>query len=410
MNSRALPLKVGAAAIAVALSAVACGGSSNAAKHTGNPTTSQTPGTSSDATATQAATLRAGLDQLFRMHVDLTAAAVQTAVATTPGSAQTTAALKALDGNTVALSDAVGQIYGTAARTAFLKMWRNHINFFVEYTIGLATHDTAKVNDAQRKLAHYKRDFAQFLGSATEIPAAAIAAELQGHIQTLESAIKAIVTKSHSAGAKLAMAAEHMDGTAQALAAGIAKEKNLTGNADGPAATLRSALTGLLIQHVAQTVQVVQSAVATGSLSSPETSGAVTALDANTVDLGHAIASLYGNDAQRAFLQMWRAHISYFVEYTQGVASGDRSKVTDAQHKLAGYQKQFGRFLGSATGLPATAVSADLAGHIQTLEAAIRTILTKKTTAADTVSMAEAHMAGTAQVLAKAIAGQKHLS
>jgi hypothetical protein len=318
--------------------------------------------------------------------------------------------LKALDGNTVALGDAIGQIYGSAARTAFLKMWRAHIGFFVNYTIGLATNDNGKVSQAQAKLANYKRDFSQFLGTATQIPPSAIATELQGHIQTLESAIQAIVTKSSTAGAKIQMAAEHMDGTAQALASGIAKEKNLTGNADGDAAGLRSALTGLLIQHVAQTVQVIQSVVATGSLTSPESTGSVAALDQNTVDLGKAIGSLYGAAAQKAFLKMWRAHIGFFVEYTEGLAANDQAKVADAQHKLASYQRQFGNFLGTATGLPGTAVSADLAGHVQTLEAAIKAILTKSSSAGAKISMAEAHMAGTATVLAKAIAAQKKLS
>jgi hypothetical protein len=344
------------------------------------------------------------------MHVDLTAAVVQTAVSTSPSSAQTAAALKALDGNTVAIGDAIGQIYGSSARTAFLKMWRAHIGFFVNYTIGLATHDTSKVHTAEANLADYKAQFSSFLAGATMIPASAIATELQGHIQTLESAIQAIVTKSSTAGAKLQMAAEHMDGTAQALADGIAKEKNLAGDPDGQAAGLRSALTGLLIQHVAQTVQVVQSVVATGSVTSKETTGAVTALGQNTDDLGAAIGSLYGASAQQAFLKMWRAHIGFFVEYTEGVAGKDSAKVTDAKKKLTTYQQQFGQFLGTATGLPASAVSADLSGHVQTLEAAINAILAKSSTAGAAISMAEAHMAGTAQVLATAIAEQKHLS
>ena len=53
---------------------------------------------------------------------------------------------------------------------------------------------------------------------------------------------------------------------------------------------------------------------------------------------------------------------------------------------------------------------ADLQGHVQTLEVAIQAILTKSPTAAAKIAMAEDHMAGTAAVLAKAIAAQKHLS
>ena len=409
MKSRALPVKVGVTAAAIAVSAAACGSSSS-----GGGTTASDPGSAStsaaDATATQASELRAGLDTLFREHVDLTGFTVQTAVISGIASPQPAAALKALDANSVALADAVGSVYGMDARDAFLKMWRAHIGFFVDYTKGLATKNAAEVSKAQAKLANYKKDFAAFLSGATQIPADAIATELQGHIQTLESAIQAILTKSKSAGAKLQMAAEHMDGTAQALASGIATEKNLTGNADGAAAGLRAALTGLLIQHVAQTGAVVQSVVATGSLTSPQATGAVAALDQNTVDLGTAIGSLYGDAAKTAFLKMWRAHIGFFVSYTEGIAGIDAAMVKAAERKLAGYQQQFGAFLGSATGLPGSAVSADLQGHVQTLEVAIKAILTKSPSAGAKIAMAESHMAGTAQVLAKAIAAQKQLS
>jgi hypothetical protein len=411
MPSRPLAAKVGAGALLLALGATACGGSSTGTGASTRP--SSTPSASmstmsGDASASDAAALRAGLDQLFREHVDLTGFTVQTAAISGVGSKQTAAALQALDGNTVAIGDAIGSVYGADARTAFLKMWRAHIGFFVDYTVGLAGKDSAKVSTAQVRLAGYKRDFAAFLAGATHIPAAAIATELQGHIQTLESAIQAILTKSKDAGAKLQMAAMHMDGTAAALASGIANNKGLGGMADSQASALRAGLTGLLIQHVAQTGEVVQSVVAT-SLTSRQTQGAIEALDQNTQDLGKAIGSLYGSDAQTAFLKMWRAHIGFFVDYTKGIAAGDTAEVKSAQAKLATYQQQFGTFLGTATGLPAGAVSADLQGHVQTLEAAIRAILTKSPAAAEKIAMAEEHMAGTAAVLAKAIAAQKHL-
>ena len=413
MLSRPLAAKTAAGVLVLALGATACGGSSNGTKAQAPSSTpshdmSSSSAPAGDATATQAAALRAGLDQLFREHVDLTGFTVQTAAISGVGSKQTAAALKALDANTVALGDAIGSVYGADARTAFLKMWRAHIGFFVDYTVGLATKDNAKVTSAQQKLAGYKRDFSTFLAGATNIPATAIATELQGHIQTLETAIKAILTKSKDAGATLQMAAMHMDGTAAALAGGIAKEKSLAGNSDGAASELRAGLTGLLIQHVAQTGEVVQSVVATG-LSSAQTSGAITALDGNTQDLGKAIGSLYGDAAQSAFLKMWRAHIGFFVDYTKGLAAKDSAAVKSAEAKLANYQTEFGKFLGTATGLPADAVSADLQGHIQTLEAAIQAILTKSPSAAAKISMAEDHMAGTAAVLAKAIAAQKNL-
>jgi hypothetical protein len=408
MKATKAALQAAAGVAVLAISVSACGSSSSG----GGTKAAPEPSTSSaaaDTTATAAAALRSGLDQLFREHVDLTGFTVQTAVTNGLGSPNTAQALKALDGNTVALGDAIGSIYGADARKAFLKMWRAHIGFFVEYTKGLATNNKSMVSAAQAKLANYKKDFSTFLGGATQIPADAIATELQGHIDTLEAAIQSIVTKKPDAASKLQMAAEHMDGTAAALAGGIAKEKSLPGNSDGDASGLRAALTGLLIQHVAQTGAVVQTAVDSG-LTSPQTAGAVKALDENTVGLGDAIGSVYGADARKAFLKMWRAHIGFFVDYTKGLATNDKQLVSSAQGKLANYKRDFSDFLGSATGLPATAIAEDLQGHITTLEAAIQAIVTKSPSAAAKISMAETHMAGTAAVLATAIAGQKNLS
>ena len=412
MSLRHVQIKAGTAVLAVALAASACSSSGNAAGGGGStpPGTNHSMGSSSNSAADSAAAgLRAALDELFHEHVNLTAFTVQTAVISGIASKNTAEALKALDGNTVALGKAIGSIYGADAQTAFLKMWRAHIGFFVNYTKGLATHDSALVKRSQHQLAGYKQDFANFLGTATGLPASAVSSDLQGHITTLEAAIKAIVTKDPSAADKLQMAAMHMDGTAAALASSIAKQKGLAGTADGDASGLRAALTGLLVQHVAQTVAVVQTAVET-SLTSPQTGAAVQALDDNTVALGKAIGSIYGNDAQTAFLKMWRAHIGFFVSYAKGLATGDDALVKTAEQQLAGYQREFGKFLGTATGLPPSAVSSDLQGHITTLEAAIKAILTKDPSAAAKVAEAQAHMSGTAAVLAASIADQQHLS
>ena len=417
MTTRTVAWKVAGLATVVAVTASACSSSKNTTSSGTTPSggmsmsqsMSQSAAAGTDATNTAAAGLRATLDQLFRLHVNLTGFTVQTAVNNGIASASTAKALDALDGNTVDIGKAIGSVYGAAAEQQFLKMWRDHIGFFVDYTKGLATNDQAMVTAAQAKLGNYKKDFSNFLGTATGLPAAAISADLQGHVDTLEDAIKAIVTKDPTAAAKLQMAAMHMDGTADVLAGGIAKQKNLEGDVDGDASALRSGLTGLLIQHVAQTAAVVQTAVGS-SLTSPQTAAAVKALDDNSVDLSKAIASVYGTSAGQQFLKMWRDHIGFFVDYTKGLATNDTALVTQAQAKLAGYKKDFSAFLGSATGLPAEAIAADLQGHVDTLEDAIKAIVTKDPSAAAKISMAETHMAGTAAVLAKAIAAQKKLS
>jgi hypothetical protein len=399
---------------ALVLAATACGSSgssaSNSSSRSASPSssmhTSMSPSAGTAAmTNTAAAQLYAGLDQLLVEHVDLTANVVQTAITKGATSAQTKAALAALDLNTQGLGKAIGSVYGTAAQTQFLKLWRAHIGFFVNYTLGVAGHSQSQVATAKKDLAGYITQFSTFVAGATKLPASAVAADLQGHVSTLETAINAIVAKSPDAGQKIEMAAMHMSGTAEVLAKGIATSKSISGNVTGASSTLRAALTGLLIQHVAATAFVVQTAVAAGgNLSNPEVKGAISALSDNTNQLGDAIGSVYGPAAKTQFLKLWNAHIGFFVNYTLGVATKNTAKTNAAKKDLAGYISQFAAFVASATKLPASAVAADLQGHVTTLETAINSIVAGSPAASANLQVAEDHMAGTGAVLAQGIA------
>ena len=185
-----------------------------------------------------------------------------------------------------------------------------------------------------------------------------------------------------------------MDGTAKALAGGIATAKSLAGDAGGDGSGLRAALTGLLVQHVAATGVVIQTVAETGSLTGARTVGAVAALTANTNALGDAIGGLYGPAAKTEFLKQWNAHIGFFVTYTKGVVGKDAKLKALANKQLDGYRAQFGAFIEGATNkaLPADAVAQELVGHIQTLEAAIDAIVAGKANASSLLSMAEMHM------------------
>lgn len=402
---------VGVAALALGLSA--CGGSSGGSSAAAGSSSSSAANSSSTVSAsavaaetnTPAAQLYAGLDQLLREHVDLTVNVVETAVTKGVSSPNTTSALNALGQDTDELGAAIGSVYGSAAQQEFLKLWRAHIGFFVNYTIGKATNNASMVAQANQQLKGYETQFSQFVAGATKLPASAVASDLQGHVQTLETAIDAIVAKSPDAGSDIEMAADHMDGTAMVLAQGIAKSKNISGSVTSGPAKLRAALTGLLIQHVAATAFVVQTAVANGgNTSAPEVKGAISALNANTDHLGAAIGSVYGSAAQQQFLKLWRAHIGFFVNYTLGTATHNATQVATAQKDLQGYETQFSQFVAGATKLPAAAVASDLQGHVQTLETAIDDIVSGSPAEGSAVMMAEDHMAGTAAVLAKGIA------
>ena len=136
-----------------------------------------------------------------------------------------------------------------------------------------------------------------------------------------------------------------------------------------PAAGLRVGLNALLSEHVYLAAAATNAALGGRQ---PEFEAAAAALDANSVDVARAIGSVYGPDAEQAFLPLWRKHIGMVVEYTVGVATGDRAKQEKAVNDLVGYTQDFGAFLSGANPNLPKAVVADLVKHhVLTLKAVI---------------------------------------
>ncbi len=207
MNSRFVRL-VGVAAM-VALVSAACA-----------PTAMMTKPTS----ATPAAGLRTGLNTLFSEHVILAANA--TGAALGGRDAEFKAAAGALDANSVDLSKAIGSVYGAGAERAFLALWRKHIGFAVDYTVGVATKDKAKQDKAVGDLVQYTQDLGAFLSSANpNLPKATVADLVKTHVLTLKEVIDAQATKDPiKAYTALRTAAGHMHMIADPLAEAIVKQ------------------------------------------------------------------------------------------------------------------------------------------------------------------------------------------
>jgi hypothetical protein len=133
------------------------------------------------------------------------------------------------------------------------------------------------------------------------------------------------------------------------------------------AADLRVALNNLLTEHVA----LAASATA-GALGGRQAQFqyAAAELENNSNDITRAIASIYGEDAGRAFGPLWKKHIGFVVDYTTGVATNDKMKADKAVADLLAYSQEFGAFLNSATrgGLPTAAVADLVKMHIVTLK------------------------------------------
>jgi hypothetical protein len=171
-----------------------------------------------------AASLQSMLNVILREHVYLAAAA--TGAALGGRTAEFQAAAGALDANSIDLAKAIGRVYGDGAEQAFLPLWRKHIGFVVEYTVGIATKDKAKQNKAVADLVQYTQDFGAFLSSANpNLPKDVVADLVKTHVLTLKEVIDLQASgNAAQAYAALRQAADHMAMIANPLADAIAKQ------------------------------------------------------------------------------------------------------------------------------------------------------------------------------------------
>jgi hypothetical protein len=184
---------------------------------------SSNAGAATLSTDTPGATLRAVLTAQLQEHVYL--AATATGAALEGRTDDYANAVKALDTNTVDLSNSIASVYGADAGKTFQDLWRKHIGFFVDYTTGKATHDDVKVAKAKSDLVGYRADLGSFSSYANaNLPKEAVMDELTPHVASLEAVIDAQAAKSPDQYSLLRTAAAHMPMTADVLAGGIAKQ------------------------------------------------------------------------------------------------------------------------------------------------------------------------------------------
>jgi hypothetical protein len=318
-----------------------------------------------------ASTLRVALNGLLGEHVILAAGA--TGAALDGRDAEFQAAAGALDANSVDIAKAIGSVYGKDAEQAFLPLWRRHIGFAVDYTVGVASKDQAKQQKAVNDLIAYSQDFGAFLSAANpNLPKGVVADLVKHHVVTLKEVIDAQAAKDYARAYTAQRAAvDHMQMVADPLAAAIVKQfpDKFAGSSDAAAAGLRTVLNLDLREHAYLAAAATNAALGGRDA---EFKAAAAALDANSVDLAKAIGSIYGADAEQAFLPLWRRHIGFFVDYTVGVATKDRAKQDRAVSELIGYTEDFGAFLQSANpNLPKQVVADLVKHHVVTLKGVV---------------------------------------
>ena len=179
-------------------------------------------------TTSPSANLEVTLDQLLGEHALLATWATQAGLT---GGKNFPALAKQLDKNSVAISNAIGSVYGAAAAKQFLNgknLWRAHINDFVAYTVATAKKSSAGQKKAVADLMAYIQTQAAFFAKAIGLPKTAVANDLTAHVLQLKGALDAYNAKQYGKTFQLVDGAyKHMFMTGNVLAGGIAKQKNL---------------------------------------------------------------------------------------------------------------------------------------------------------------------------------------
>jgi hypothetical protein len=171
------------------------------------------------------------------------------------------------------------------------------------------------------------------------------------------------------------------------------------------AADLRSTLVRLGEEHML----LVNTAVDQTLDASPAASASTAALIQNGKDIGAAVGSIYGKDAEATFDKVWQVHVEDFVKYAGASAKGDTAAKAAALKDIDdNYTKPLSAFLAKANpNLPEKTLSSSLDEHVQMTAAMIDLHVAKKYTE-EYAKLAEStkHIEGLFSTLASGIVKQ----
>ena len=137
---------------------------------------------------------------------------------------------------------------------------------------------------------------------------------------------------------------------------------------DTKAASLRVLLKALNREHAnlaSETLRHVHD-------NDPSTAAAAGALDKNSLALAQSIEDVYGPEAEKQFLEIWRSHINFFVAYSTAASKNDTAGMAKAEADLAGYVNRISDFLSGANpNLPRAAVHQVVSKHVALLKSTV---------------------------------------
>jgi hypothetical protein len=184
-----------------------------------------------------------------------------------------------------------------------------------------------------------------------------------------------------------------------------ASETSMQMGTSSKASDLRANLVTLGVEHMIYTDQAVDAALD----GSPNAAQAGAALYANGTDIGAAVGSVYGKDAETTFNTVWKLHLDDFVKYavagSKNDDAGKQAALTDIQNN---YTKPLAAYLAKANpNLPEATLESALSEHVDMTAKMIDAHNAKNYDAeAAQLKMANMHIEGLMSTLAGGIVKQ----
>jgi hypothetical protein len=314
--------------VIVAIASIACSNLSSGPPASGSRLSSPSQAASADVDS-KAADLRARLDLLLGEHVIVIAKDSLAATANRADEYAGYATLLTINGND--LGAVMNSAFGASAAAKFDQIWAMQTTYFVDYTVGIASHNADKSSGAASGLVNgFVPAFAQFMNSMTSIPLDPITQLATEEV--LE--IKAIIDDQAALNnakmfVDLHKAYAQATRLGDALAPAIAQTfpDKFPGNPAGKAVDFRVSLDTLLQEH-AYLATMTTSAATAGR--STEQAAALTAMAANADSLGTLLSSVFGATTGTRFDQVWGARDAELVVYAGNGDAATRQSALDS--------------------------------------------------------------------------------
>jgi hypothetical protein len=271
--------------------------------------------------------------------------------------------LHLLTSNGTELTELIRSALGDTAAGSFDKIWTAQNDSFVNYTIGLVTHNKSKSDGAMSSLAtSFVPQLSQFFATATEMPLDPITQLTTQHVLETKALIDDQFAQSYPrAYADLRVVYAQASRIGDALAPHIAQKfpDKFPGDPSTKAVDVRVSMNNLLQESI-YLATMTTSAAAGGR--GAEQVAATRALGDNANDLGTLFNSLFGPSIGTRFDQVWAARDSATIAYS--TASNGTAKQNALSRLTVDFVAQLSAVVRDATGLSAPTLSPALTAQV----------------------------------------------